>query len=100
MNVVQKIIEVSQKIGTVQEFYEFSEGIQRCLSVIKLIVTLKTTLKHSGKLFLIHEDYNFPRNFFFNQSMKYPKAFNSMFKFKSEGQEGVRNLINSIKKNT
>ena len=54
MNVVQKIIEVSQKIGTVQEFYEFSEGMQRCLSVIKLIVTLKTTLKHSGKLFLIH----------------------------------------------
>ena len=31
--------------------------------------------------------------------MKYPKDFNSMFKLKSEGQEGVRNLINSIKKN-
>ena len=51
-------------------------------------------------IFNPYEDYNFPRNLFFNQSMKYPKAFNSMFKFKSEGQEGVRNLINSIKKNT
>ena len=51
-------------------------------------------------IFNPYEDYNFPRNFFFNQSMKYPKAFNSMLKFKSEGQEGVRNLINSIKKNT
>ena len=29
MNAVQKIVKVSQKISTVQEFYEFSEGIHK-----------------------------------------------------------------------
>lgn len=100
MNVVQKIVEVSQKISTVQEFYEFSEGIHKMFECDQTDSDIKNYLEALREIiFNPYEDYDFPRNFFFKQSMKYPKDFNSMFKLKSEGQEGVRNLSNSIKKN-
>lgn len=100
MNAVQKIVKVSQKISTVQEFYEFSEGIHKMFECDQTDSDIKNYLEALREIiFNPYEDYDFPRNFFFKQSMKYPKDFNSMFKLKSEGQEGVRNLSNSIKKN-
>lgn len=100
MNAVQKIVKVSQKISTVQEFYEFSEGIHKMFECDQTDSDIKNYLEALRDIiFNPYEDYDFPRNFFFKQSMKYPKDFNSMFKLKSEGQEGVRNLSNSIKKN-
>lgn len=100
MNAVQKIVKVSQKISTVQEFYEFSEGIHKMFECDQTDSDIKNYLEALREvIFNPYEDYDFPRNFFFKQPMKYPKDFNSMFKLKSEGQEGVRNLSNSIKKN-
>lgn len=100
MNAVQKIVKVSQKISTVQEFYEFSEGIHKMFECDQTDSDIKNYLEALREvIFNPYEDYDFPRNFFFKQSMKYLKDFNSMFKLKSEGQEGVRNLSNSIKKN-
>ena len=54
MNVVQKIFEVSQKISTVQEFYDFSEEIHKMFECDQTDCDIKNYFEALREIILIH----------------------------------------------
>ena len=82
MDIAKKIIEVSQKIGTFQEFCEFSEGINRILGWEKDGCDIRCYLKSLKEIvFDPSKDYHYWGNIFIRQAVKYLKVFDSMFKY-------------------
>ena len=98
MDPAQKIIEVSQKIGTVQEFCEFSEGIHKILGCHKDDCDMRCYLTSFKEIFFDpNKDYDHSINVFIGQLVKYPKVSDSVFKLKGQGEHGVKNLISTVK---
>ena len=99
MDLVQKIIEVSQEFGSIHLFCEFTDQIHRNICCQKNHCDIKYSLgplKEASPDLL--KDYDSIRNLFIRQSVNYPNVFNVMFKLKTEkGKTGVKDLIEGLK---
>ena len=99
MELVQKIIEVSQEFGSICVFCEFTDQVHKNIGYQKNHCNIKCFLEPLKKA--IPEplkDYDSIRNLFIRQSVNYPHVFNFMFKLKTERSEnGVIDLIEGLK---
>ena len=94
MYVVKHILEVSQKLCSIQQFCEFCEDIHKInkrkndnYDIKKYNDLLKEVV------FNCEQDYNYRINFFVKMSVEYPKVFGSLFKLTNKSKEKVKKFV-------
>ena len=99
MDLVQKIIEVSQEFGSIHLFCEFTDQIHKKICCQKDHCDIKYFLGPLKEAIPdLLKDYDSIRNLFIRQSVNYPNVFNVMFKLKFEkGKTGLKDLIEGLK---
>ena len=98
MDVFKNLIEVGSQLISVQEFYEFTEDIHKMIDykesecdIAKFYTPMKDVIHDPNK------DYDYKRNFFMAQAVKFPNVFSMMFQLKNkEGKEQAQNLIEGL----
>ena len=94
MYVVEQILEVSQKLCSIQQFCEFCEDIHKITKCKNDNCDIK---KYNDLLrevvFNCEQDYNYRINVFVKMSVEYPKVFGSLFKLKNKGKEKVKKFV-------
>ena len=99
MDVFKNLIEVGSQLISIQEFYEFTEDIHKMIGckesecdIVKFCTPMKDVIHDPNK------DYDYKRNFFMAQTVKFPNVFSMMFQLKNkEGKEQAQNLIEGLK---
>ena len=95
MEMFENLVKVGSQLSSVQEFYEFTEHIHKmigCKDVECDISKFYTPLK--DVIYDPNKDYDYKRNFFMDQDIKFPNVFNMMFQLKNkEGKERAQNLL-------
>ena len=99
MELVQKIIEVSQEFGSIRVFCEFTDQFHKNIDCQKNHCIIKCFLEPLKEAITDPlKDYDFVRNLFIRQSVNYLHVFNCMFKLKTEKSEkGVIDLIEGLR---
>ena len=95
MKMFQNLLEVGSQLSSVQEFYEFTEGIHKVIGCDKPECDISNFLTPMKDI--IHDpnkDYDFKRNLFMVQAIKFFNVFSTMFQLKNkETEKQVKNLI-------
>lgn len=98
---MEKIIDVGQKISSIQEFCKFSEFFHKTVNCHQEKCEIKDYIQALGPVvFDPNQDYDDSKNFFIRHSVKYFRIFTSIFKVKAKGDEGLKNLTSNLKKLT
>ena len=94
MYVVKQILEVSQKLCSIQQFCEFCEDIHKITKCKDDNCDIK---KYNDLLrelvFNCEQDYEYRINFCVKMSVEYPKVFSSLFKLTNKGKEKVKKFV-------
>ena len=98
MEIVENILEVSSKLGSIQQFCEFGEDTHKitkcnddCCNIRIYNDLLRTTV------FDPELDYDYRINFFVKNSVEYHKVYQSMLQLQNKCKEKVKKFVESKK---
>ena len=101
MDCMEKIIDVGQKISSIQEFCKFSELFHKTINSQQEKCDIKDYIEALRPVvFDLNQDYDDYENFFIRHSVKYFRIFTSIFKVKAKGDKDLKNLTSNFKKLT
>ena len=94
---VEKIIEISSKLGTIQQCCEFIEDIHKITKCQKPDFPIEIFSAELRKVvFDLMVDYDVHRNFFIKLSVDASKVFWAMFQLQKKGKENVKRIVDSF----
>ena len=94
-HILEHILEVSSKLGSIQQFCEFCEEIHKITKCNNDDCSIGIYTNLIRNVFNPELNYDYRRIFFVKKLVGYPKVFKSMFRLQNQGIEKVKSFENS-----